>query len=148
MGTDWKLTFDEPEGTDDGICWFIATVVVLTTVGLDVGEDVLLLLLLLLGNGCCCGFDWKCWADESALIPPTCIVVGEEKTTAAGAAKGSADFIVTGCKALDRTCSGEGDDDEEDEAVSVGGGGPDVTAEWLIVLAVIVVGGRPVLGIV
>ncbi len=74
--------------------------------------------------------------------------MGEEKTTAAAAAKGSADLIVTGCKALDITCSGEGDDDEEDEAVE--GGGPEVTAGWLIVLLadVIVVGGRPVLGIV
>ena len=144
------MTFDEPEGTDDGICWFTATVVDLTTVGLGVGEDVLLLMLLL-GNGCCCccGFDWICWADElSALIPPTCIVVGEEKTTAAAAAKVSADLIVTGCKALDITCNGEGDDDEEDEAVE--GGGPEVTAGWLIVLLadVIVVSGRPVLGIV
>lgn len=102
MGTDWKLTFDEPDERVGGICWFIATTgVVLTTVGFGVGDDVLLLLLL--GNDCCCvGFGWKCWADEGALIPPTCIVVGDAKTTAA-VAEGSADFIVTGCKALDRT---------------------------------------------
>lgn len=57
---------------------------------------------------------------------------------------GSVDFIVTGCKALDRRCGdGEGE-------TSVGGGGPVPPAGWLLLLVLLLIGlaavvrvGRP-----